>query len=214
MVRITKFGQCCLLLEIDGKRILTDPGAYSTAQTELRNLDLILITHEHGDHLHTDSLAEILQNNPNATVVTNSSVGAILKKLGLEYKVVEGDARGNIVDLTIAAHDGPHAEIFEEFGQVQNTGYFIADTLFYPGDAYTNPNKPVPILALPVGGPWCRIADSIHYALEVAPETAFPVHDVFLTDQGLVLTHGLVQAQLKERGIEFYPLKNDQTLEL
>lgn len=31
---------------------------------------------------------------------------------------------------------------------VQNTGYFINDKLFYPGDALTNPNKEIEILAL------------------------------------------------------------------
>ena len=70
--------------------------------------------------------------------------------------------------------DGKHAEIFEEYGQVQNTGYFIENKLFYPGDAYTEPGKVVDVLALPVAGPWCKSAEAIAYAIRVQPKKAFP----------------------------------------
>jgi L-ascorbate metabolism protein UlaG (beta-lactamase superfamily) len=63
-MKITKFGQCCLLIEVAGKRVLTDPGVFSTTQNDLTNLDLILITHEHGDHLHSESLQAILEKKP------------------------------------------------------------------------------------------------------------------------------------------------------
>lgn len=213
-MKITKFGQCCLLIEIEGIRILTDPGGYTTAQNEVTDLDLILITHEHADHLHTDSLKTIVKNNPQASVITNMSVGKILGELGIKFAILEGEAVTKVAGLTLEAKDGTHAEIFESYGMVQNTGYFIAEKLFYPGDAYTTLDKPVPVLALPVGGPWCRATDAIHYAIAVAPEQVFPVHDIHLNERGLSMMHGLVGAQLKERGIAFTPLLNDQTIEL
>lgn len=49
-MKITKFGHCCLLIEENGVRILTDPGTYSTQQSEVKNIDFVLITHEHADH--------------------------------------------------------------------------------------------------------------------------------------------------------------------
>ena len=55
-MKITKFGHCCLLIEENGVRILTDPGTYSTQQSEVKNIDFVLITHEHADHFHIDSL--------------------------------------------------------------------------------------------------------------------------------------------------------------
>lgn len=213
-MKITKFGQCCLLIEIDGKRILTDSGRFSVSQNEVTDIDLILITHEHADHLHAESLQAILSNNPNAKVVTNSSVGKILAELGLAHDVLEGTAVSEYAGLAIEAYDGEHAEIFEGYGIVQNTGYFIANELFYPGDAYTNPGKAVPTLALPVAGPWCKSTDAIHYALEVNPKKAFPVHDWLLNDDGIALVHGLFEAQLKAKDIEFVPLKNDETIEM
>ena len=212
-MKITKFGQCCLLIELNNKRILTDPGRFSVSQNEVTDIDLILITHEHADHLHAESLQEILKNNPEAQVVTNSGVGKILSELGINHDILEGKETSEKAGVTIEAHDGKHAEIFEEYGIVQNTGYFIADTLFYPGDAYTNPGKPVKVLALPIAGPWCKSSDAISYALEIQPNKAFPVHDWLLNEDGIALTYSIFANQLSAKDIEFIQLKNDETKE-
>jgi L-ascorbate metabolism protein UlaG (beta-lactamase superfamily) len=210
-MKITKYGQCCLLIEVKGKRILTDPGRFSVSQNDVKDIDLILITHEHADHLHSESLEAILKNSPDAQVVTNSSVAKVLAELGVSHEILEGTAHGEKCGLTIEAFDGKHAEIYEEYGQVQNTGYFIENKLFYPGDAYTEPGKDVEILALPVAGPWCKSADAIAYALRVKPAKAFPVHDWLLNDDGIALTYGLFESQLQNNDIEFVRLQNDET---
>lgn len=212
-MKITKLGHCCLLIEKENTRILTDPGFLSNTQNELRELDYVLITHEHQDHLHTDSLVQIIKNNPKAKVITNSAVSKILTGLDIAHEVVEGEAEANFPDLHLSAHDGKHAEIFEGFGQVQNTGYFIDKTLYYPGDAYTEIFKEVPVLALPVAGPWCKVSDSINFALKTKPRIAFPVHDGLLNENGLNITHRVVGAKLSEAGIDFKALKNNDYLE-
>jgi L-ascorbate metabolism protein UlaG (beta-lactamase superfamily) len=212
-MKITKFGQCCLLVEVAGKRVLTDPGRFTVEQNAVRDIDLVLITHEHADHLHIDSLKEVLAHNPEAVVITNSGVAKLLDEAGIAYAVVEGRAAASPAGIALEAYDGPHAEIYEQFGQVQNTGYFIADTLFYPGDAYTNPGRPVPVLALPVAGPWCKSADVIRYALEVRPGKAFPVHDWVLNDDGIAVTYGVLEANLSAYNINFIRLGNSETME-
>lgn len=212
-MRITKFGQCCLLIEVAGKRILTDPGRFTSEQNSLTNLDIILITHEHADHLHTESLNKLMQNNPDATIVTNSAVAKLLAQQGIECTLLEG--RNNLVvkDIYMEAFDGKHEEIFEEVGQVQNTGYFIGEDLFYPGDAYTEPRRPVKILALPVAGPWCKLADALRYAIAVAPEKAFPVHDWLLNEDGMTLVHNTAETQLSTRGIDFIKMSKGEVKE-
>ena len=45
-----------MLIELDGLTVLTDPGAFSQEQNQIRGIDVVLITHEHGDHLHVESL--------------------------------------------------------------------------------------------------------------------------------------------------------------
>jgi len=212
-MRITKYGQCCLLVEVAGKRVLTDPGRFTVDQNAIRDIDVVLITHEHADHLHIDSLKEVLAHNPETVVITNSGVGKLLVEAGIAHTVVEGRATTSPAGITLEAYDGPHAEIFESYGQVQNTGYFIADTLFYPGDAYTSPGRPVSVLALPVAGPWCKSADVIRYALEVRPEKAFPVHDWLLNEDGIAVTYGVLEANLSAHNINFIRLGNGETKE-
>ena len=169
-MKIKKLGHCCLVIEINGKRVMTDPGSYTISEQEAeKNIDLIVITHEHADHLHTDSLKNIIVNNPNSIVVTNTGVGKILDEAQIKYQKLENGQSGEFAGVYLEAHGDKHAEIYEEFGMVQNTGYFIGKDFFYPGDSFTNPEKPVDILALPVLGPWLRIKDSIDYAINLKP---------------------------------------------
>lgn len=208
---ITKYGHCCLLIEVAGKRILTDPGRFSTAQNELTNIDLILITHEHSDHFHTESVHAILANNPNAKIITNTSVGKLLAELGVTYEVVEGRDSAESNGVSIEAFDGEHVEIVKDYGLVQNTGYFINNELFYPGDAYTEPGKPVRVLALPIAGPWCKVSDAISYALAVAPEHAFPVHDATLSEVGRAVTVPHFTRELAKANTTFTDLTENET---
>ena len=79
-MKITKFGHCCLLIEIAGKRVLTDPGAFSVGHEHLSEVDIILITHEHADHCHTESILALVETNPGVTIISNSSVARLLKE--------------------------------------------------------------------------------------------------------------------------------------
>jgi L-ascorbate metabolism protein UlaG (beta-lactamase superfamily) len=198
---ITKFGHCCVLLEVQGKRILIDPGNCSTEQNTCTDIDIILITHEHKDHCHTDSVALIARNNPRALVVTNTSVASVLEACGVSVRILEGRDTAEVCGISIAAFDGVHVEIFETVGLVQNTGYLVADEFFFAGDAYTVPEKTVGILALPVAGPWCKVSDTIRYALAVKPKKAFPVHDGTLNEFGRSVTYAHIQRELEKNGI-------------
>ena len=205
-MKIKKIGHCCLLIQLDGLTILTDPGNFTVEQNKVTGIDVVLITHEHGDHLHIESVKEVLKNNPQAKIITNSGVGANLKEAGIAYQLLEGKdgtATTKIKNVLLEAYDGKHVEIFEEIGQVQNTGYFIDGKLFYPGDAYTVPAKPVDTLALPVAGPWCKIADAIRYALAVKPKKAFPVHDAVLRAEMRGFSAKLVEPILAKNGTQF-----------
>ena len=211
---ITKFGHCCLLIETKGLRILTDPGSYSTLQNERAdNIDVILITHEHGDHYHVESLKTVLAKSPHARVITNRGVGVFLDKEKILFEILEhgsfAEIRGVKGGVKIEAFGEKHALIYPGWKEVINTGYFIADRLFYPGDAFYNPGKPVDILALPVSGLWMKISEAIDYAKEIKPRAAFPVHDGMLKFGGA--NHMVPEKILKEAGIEFVVIAEGET---
>ncbi len=160
---------------------MTDPGSYTVEeQAQEKNIDLVLITHEHPDHFHVESLKEIIKNNPNVKIITNDGVGKLLDGAGISYEVLENKIAKEILGIELEAHDCRHEEIFEELGQVKNTGFFIGKRLFYPGDAFYNPGKSVEILAVGVAGPWSRVRDFMKYVLEIKPKFCFPVHDGML----------------------------------
>ncbi|MEK7479242.1 MAG: MBL fold metallo-hydrolase [Patescibacteria group bacterium] len=200
---IKKLGHCCLIIEIDGVRILTDPGMLSMTQNEARDIHLILITHEHADHLHIESVKKLLENNPGAPIITNSSVGKILAGEGIAFQKIE-HGESITKGVVIEGFGNEHAEIYKEFSRVQNTGYFIGNTFFYPGDAFFVPPKTPEILALPVAGPWMKIKEAIDYAKEVKPNVCFPVHDGII--HFIMPFHKIPELMLKEAGIEFIPM--------
>lgn len=214
-MKITKLGHCCFVAEPKvGVRIMTDPGApsYCGVPHAERNISAILITHEHQDHLHVESLKEILQNNPTAIVITNTSVGNILDREGVSFVKVEEGETYNIEGVIIAGFGNTHAIIYDTYGQVQNTGYMI-DSLCYPGDAFHYPNQTVDILALPVAGPWMKLSNAIEYAKKINPRIAFPVHDAMIKDFASSVW-GIPEHFLTEVGIGFKKLEIGKEEEL
>ena len=212
-MKITKLGHCCLLIEIRGTRFLTDPGAYTTVQNSVKNIDFVVISHEHTDHLHIESLKIVLENNPRAEVICNGSVGIILEKESITYtKIADGESL-EFGGVPIAGHGTKHEVIYKKYELVENTGYMFDNKLFYPGAAFHNPDMPVDILALPVTGPWCTIAQAVDYALEVKPRVAFPVHDGNLVRQNGI-TVRLPNIELPKVGIKFVALELGKETEL
>lgn len=177
-MKITKLGHCCLLIETKGKRVLTDPGSYTVeAHSRLENIDYILFTHEHQDHYHIESLKIILEKNPQAVIYSNSSVSELLDKEGIEHKMINHGDQVLLGEIAVLGIGEKHAEMHRSIPQSSNIGYFIDERLWYPGDAFTNPERPVEILALPVSGPWMKLSEAIDYALILKPKKVFPVHD-------------------------------------
>jgi len=182
-MKITKFGHCCLLIEEGGLRIVTDPGTFTTEQDGLTNIDVILISHEHADHFHVESVKKMVVNNPQAKIITNKPVAALIAEAGVKAEVIVVEHGEKHVEKGVSfdAFGKAHAPIYGNMPSVENTGYFIGPRLYYPADAFYNPKandgREIEILALPVGGPWMKTSEAIDYALAVAPKTIFPVHD-------------------------------------
>lgn len=193
---------------------MTDPGEplYSGATSTETGISGVVITHEHADHLHIDSLKVILTNNPDAIVITNASVGRLLTEAGIAFTLVEEGESTEVSGIRIYGFGNTHAEIYNEYGQVQNTGYMI-DTLCYPGDAFHYPDREVDILALPVTAPWLTIKEAIDYAKNIQPRIVFPVHDGFIKEF-FIAPYKLSEQVLNEANISFKKLEIGKEEEL
>jgi len=209
-MKITKFGHCCLLVKEKGLRILTDPGSYSTAQNDIKDIDVIPITHEHNDHFHIPSLKNCIRNNPKARIFTNKGVGKLLDAEGIKYELLEDGQDALVKNVKIEGVGHDHAPLYKTSPCI-NTGYFISNRLFYPGDSLYNPRKKVEILALPVAGPWLKLPEAIDYALEINPKKCFPVHDGGLKQIGS--TNRIPPTILEPKGIRFVIIEEGKTAE-
>lgn len=209
-MRITKYGHCCLLVEEGGLRILTDPGAFSKEQDSVTGIDVVLITHEHFDHCHVPSVQAVLKNNPGVVVITNAAVAALLRKEGIDAQIVEHGQHFIQGDVRFEARGTEHAPLHSSLPTIPNTGYFIGDRLFYPGDAFTHPGRPVDVLALPIAGPWMKFSEAVEYAVTLKPSVAFPVHEAILVRDFLTPQYEKVLGGL---GVQFVGLKAGETKE-
>lgn len=189
---------------------MTDPGTFSAGFEAARNIDIVLITHEHGDHFHLESLKVVLANNPQAKVITNSAVGALMKSDGLDFDLLEHGQSRKDKDVLIEGIGTEHAVIHPIVPGVVNTGYFIGGKLFYPGDAFTNPERQVDILALPVAGPWMKISEAVDYANLIKPKVWVPVHDGHIK---VDMSYRIADMILNTMGLSGNPLEQGQEID-
>ncbi len=210
-MNITKIGHCCLLIEVDGTRLLTDPGCFSDGQNTLENIDAVLITHEHADHLHIPSLQEIAKHNPNATVYTNTSTAALLDEKNIAHSIMTEGGELDIKGVKVQTWNCDHAEIYEDITPVLNTALLINDTLLYPGDAFYIPNVGVHTLALPIVAPWCKTSEVIDYAKTINPTQCFSVHDGLLHAAHGAPFRMLAAKFVEAAGIKYLDIKEGET---
>lgn len=198
-------------IEEKGVHLLTDPGMFTReAQERLIGIDAILYTHEHQDHFHLESLRLILRNNPKAVVIANRATAMILQQANIPHQVLDHEGELTVGAVSIKGFGTQHAVIHASLPLIQNTGLYIADRLWYPGDAF--PQLPVhpEIIALPIAGPWMKMSDAIDYAISIKPSMCFNVHDALLSEAGLAVHHRMLGSILEPRGITYMTMENGQ----
>jgi L-ascorbate metabolism protein UlaG (beta-lactamase superfamily) len=118
-IRVTYIGHATLLLEIGGKRILTDPNfdpnlagflrrvcPPGIALNALPDLDAVLVTHAHADHLSFTTLAALRQEVP---IYAPGPVQQWLRKAGYRQAVGIDPGDGlRLGALTIHATEAEH----------------------------------------------------------------------------------------------------------
>jgi L-ascorbate metabolism protein UlaG (beta-lactamase superfamily) len=209
---VTYLGHATVLLEIDGVRILTDPllrrrttilrrPAIDQPGMYVENIDVVVISHMHWDHLDLPSLRMLPSGTPVLAPVGSRD---LLKRAGL-LNVTElrpGDSRliGPVtVTATPAEHDGfrppfgPHGDCVGYLVEGSTSCYFAGDTDLFPEmEAVGNE---LDVALLPVWG-WGPTLGSGHLdpasaaeALNrLQPRLAVPIHWGTLCPIGLKWT--------------------------
>ena len=201
-MRLTHLGHACLLVETGGQRILIDPGVFSPAIVDVTGLDVILITHQHADHVDLQRLPAVLEANPQALLYAEPQAAAVMAEAGIgsEHTVAgEELSFGRVLVMPVGEK---HALINEALPRIGNLGVVIRvegePSLFHPGDAYDAEPGQIDILAVPLNAPWTASRDTVAFAQRIAPKVSVPIHDALLSATG----RQLYLSQLKSFGPE------------
>ena len=213
-MQVTKHEHACLVIEKAGARLVIDPGSYTLPLDDTTGVVGVVITHEHGDHWTVEQITRILERNPDARIFGPAGVATAIAHAAVEV-VVETVAHGDMIEVepfTLEFFGSAHAVIHTSIPVVDNVGVLVNDSVYYPGDSYTLPDRRVELLAAPIGAPWLKLGDVMDFVIAVAPKNTIPVHEMVLSVIGKDLANRLVGMAAAQCGSEFTVLEPGESL--
>lgn len=197
--------------------MLFDPGTFSEFD-EVRDVDAIVVTHQHRDHLDLDRLDLLRRNNPTARWFADPATSAQLRAQGLEVTTTQQRESVELGGVTLTGVGSTHAEIHPYLERIDNVGILVGasgePTLFHPGDSLEGRPGHVDYLCVPLSAPWSAVKDTIAFVRAVGPEHVIPIHDKVISDNARGMYLGHVRDYGLDGGVDVRDATTGQVLEL
>jgi L-ascorbate metabolism protein UlaG (beta-lactamase superfamily) len=202
MTTIRRLADSCVLVTTDAGTTLFDPGffTFDAGQVDLDSIgdvQRVLITHEHADHVKPEFVAWLKDRSPDLTVHGNDRVVALLGEAGVEAT--------NENPAGVSSQDVDHG-VLPDGSTVPNRSWTLDGTFTHPGDSH-EPTQTAPVMALPLVAPWMAMRQAIEFAERLKPQQVIPIHDFYLTEGGRNFFADWGGKVLGTVGVEFIPLK-------
>ncbi len=201
MATIRRLADSCVTVTTDAGTSLFDPGffTFDAGKVDLDTIgevQRVLITHEHADHVKPEFVAWLLDRGEDATVHANQAVADLLAPHDIEVAVT-APAGATFEDVL--------HEVIPTGAAPPNRSWTVDGVFTHPGDSY-QPTTTAPVLALPLLIPWGSTTKSVEFARRLGPSLVVPIHDFYLDPDGARWVAGLVKRVLEPDGIEVVPL--------
>jgi L-ascorbate metabolism protein UlaG (beta-lactamase superfamily) len=188
-MKVRKFLHSCLLVEKGEDSVLFDPGKFSFMDggpkpADFTDLNAIVITHSHPDHMDSEAIRALVEQNRDAIIYGNSGIVKALGEKGLMVELFESGTK-QIGEFKIDAYEARHEKIVS--GQIPpNTAYLVDDQLLNPGDSYAFSLDALRgkfnVLALPTMAPWTNELETLGFASRMNAKRVIPIHDGYVKD--------------------------------
>ena len=187
---IEHLGHACLRVGHDGTSLLVDPGVFSPGVAahlhERPDVQAVLVTHAHPDHLDPDLVPLLEQVTGPGGVHAETGAAEVAREAGATPAVLQVGDRRQWGGIHLEVVGGQHAVIHPDVPRIGNVGLVLLAglrTLFHPGDSYETVPQGVDVLALPLNAPWAKVSETVEFVRAVAPRVVVPVHDGLLAPQ-------------------------------
>ncbi|HEX6917995.1 MAG TPA: MBL fold metallo-hydrolase [Phycicoccus sp.] len=191
-MHITHLGHACVLIEMADTRLIIDPGTFAGDLAGVRDLDAVLVTHQHPDHLDPDRFPGLVAHNRHARVLCDPGSVEVLGGIGVDATAHDGPTQ--VGSVTVTPVGEVHALIHEEIPRIPNVGVRLdaegEPSFFHPGDALDAEPGEVDVLAFPLQAPWQRSREMTAFLRRFDAPHAVPVHDGLLQRRGRELYLG------------------------
>jgi L-ascorbate metabolism protein UlaG (beta-lactamase superfamily) len=179
-LKIHFLGHATLMLDYNGWIIHVDPVGAEADYADLPPADLILITHEHGDHLDPAAVARITR--PGTAIVANPAAadklrGAVALRNGESHTV--GSVK---IEALPAYNTSPGRNRFHPKGR--DNGYLLTiagKRIYIAGDTEDTPEmkalKNIDLAFLPMNQPYTMTPEQVARAVRAfKPRVLYPYH--------------------------------------
>ena len=202
MTTIRRLTDSCLIVTTDDGATLFDPGYFTFGSGEVDlesivDIQRILLTHEHGDHVQPEFVRWLLDRGTDVTVYSNQAVYDLLASNDIEVvtDTPAGISSEDVVHGTTPMGTAP-----------PNRAFTVEGVLTHPGDSW-QPTTSAPVLALPLLIPWGSTTEAMEFARRLTPQQAVPIHDFYTSQSGREWITGMAKAVLAKSDIEVVPLE-------
>lgn len=208
-MKLTKYQHSFFILEEGNKKLIVDPGIFSTLSDNLENSVAIVITHSHPDHFSPENIERIRSVNPDIKIFTPNDISDLV------YGTIQpSDTTVTIGPFSIDFYNQSHEFIRKNLALPQNLCLSINNILTYPGDSYSLPKEPTKFLLAPIAAPWARMKETEEFIISSKAEIVIPTHDAILSDNGFFVYDTHLQAICDNNDKQYVRLKTGESLSL